>query len=242
MDNRYLGNEQALASGLVISGGLKTPEHIKSGGYRLDFRPDAGIAHALFDMVKILERPNGLIGERDSWNYAVYQLTGTPYFAFYVHGRHFAAQVKRGGAFFEVHPYFNPHLHIKIGGYSSGIGAYLPYLQFLDPGIRISTTYGSNEYTGANQGQFLPIFSSTGGEKVKLPQQLFTKAVCVQKSNVRKTASTVAGSYVETLPAGAQVIISGYETGEQVARNALWATVIYGAKTGYIWTGNLKTL
>ncbi|HRN86087.1 MAG TPA: hypothetical protein PK863_02045 [Candidatus Dojkabacteria bacterium] len=148
----YLGN--SYLKEFIIGGGLQTAEHKKSGGYRLDMVHTPGLNRAWYDYEKILEAPNG-----DGTNYAVFKLTGTDYYLFAVHIRN-ARSAKRGEIAFDLVPSKFLHVHIKIGGYASTVTKYLRYLEHLDPSIKISTSYGSNAYTGLNKGVHLPISNS----------------------------------------------------------------------------------
>ena len=243
----YLGNKQAINSGLLIIGGLKTKAHLRSGGYRLDFaRSCKGINHALYPMDFVLERWNGDLtvirnGKKvmvNSGNYAIYRLTGTDYYAFYIHNRlntkFKRGHIDRGEKFFEPHRTFGPHLHIKIGGYSSKIKKYLPYLEYLDPKIYVRTNYGSKAYTGKNKGKHLPgtpknFISENDYEMIQLQEPIPITTTNTGKLNIRKDPSTNS-KILATLEKQTKLICKTIAKGKNIAGISTWYQLEYSPK------------
>ena len=120
-----------------IGGGLKTPAHRRSGGFRYDVVPTGDEKYrAIADMDFVLFSP-------DYGSYAVYRIAGTNLYAFFVHiTKPKRGHVKRGEVFAKPYKTYWLHIHIKVGGYSPSIKKYIDWLYYLKPSTQVTTIPG----------------------------------------------------------------------------------------------------
>lgn len=111
-----------------IGGGLKTPEHVKSGGFRYDIVPTGDkLARAMFDQDFIKFDPT-------QGSYAVYRLTGTNLYVFYVHVENVTkSHIAKGTSFATVQAGKFLHVHIKDGSYLVANNKYIDWMEYVDP-------------------------------------------------------------------------------------------------------------
>ena len=141
-----------------VGGGLATPEHKKSGGYRYDIVPTGDKQYrAIANMDFVLFSP-------DYGSYAVYRITGTDLYVFFVHiTSPKRGHVKRGEVFAKPYRKYWLHIHTKKGGYSPNIKNYIDWLYYLAPDVRVTVIPGVN-----------PIYTTKPGKKqIKEPTGKF---------------------------------------------------------------------
>lgn len=124
-----------------IGGGMYTAEHISSGGYRYDIVPTGDfIPKAIADMDFIMFASN-------YGSYAVYRLTGTNLYVFYVHVKNvIRGHIKRGDRVGDLlknsNGYLYLHLHIKDGSYLAVNKKYIDWMYYLDPKTKVTYVNG----------------------------------------------------------------------------------------------------
>ncbi len=228
----YFYNDQILASGVVIGGGLDTPAHAKDkilepDSYRLDFVTDA-MHNCIVDSMDFVT---------SGFNYAVYKFTvgTTNYFMFYVEIKSFVkGRILRGQRVCEGNGKWI-HIHVKKDGYSPKNHAYLHYLPFFDPKVKITTNFGSNAYTGLNVGEQIPGLIINNTEMIHLQTQIVCKTINTKPIGLKQNPS-LSSPDIGTVNPSIVFGCNRLATGDAVNGNTTW----YGMGSGWINVVNIQ--